>query len=209
MAETDDARTLISKANTPMERIYADYANHMKSLANKARLEIESTGKIAYSPNAKKKYSEEVKSLNNKLERAQLNAPRERHAQLLANAEIKAKKMDNPNISKDEIKKAGQQALSKYRESVGAGKESIKITDREWEAIQSGAISENKLIAILNNTDKDNLRERATPRTGTTLSQAKINQIKAMRNSNYTLSQIAEKLNVSSSVVSKYLKGGN
>lgn len=209
MAETDDARTLISKANTPMERIYADYANHMKSLANKARLEIESTGKIAYSPNAKKKYSEEVKSLNNKLERAQLNAPRERHAQLLANAEIKAKKMDNPNMSKDEIKKAGQQALSKYRESVGAGKESIKITDREWEAIQSGAISENKLIAILNNTDKDNLRERATPRTGTTLSQAKINQIKAMRNSNYTLSQIAEKLNVSSSVVSKYLKGGN
>ena len=208
MAETDDANSLVSSSGTAMEKLYAQYANHMKDLARKARLAQESAGKIAYSPLAKKQYSEEVHSLDLKLKKAQTNAPRERRAQLLANAEVKAKKLDNPDMSKDEIKKAGQQALSKYRSKLGASKENIKITDKEWEAIQAGAISESKLVSILNNTDKDNLRSLATPRTKTTLSEAKINQIKAMSSSNYTLAQIAEKLHLSSSTVSKALKGG-
>ena len=207
MAETDDARTLISDANTPMERVYADYANHMKNLANKARLEAASTGKIAYSQAAKRAYQSEVTSLEEKLKRARSNAPKERQAQLLANAEVKAKREANPDMSKDEIKKAGQQALTKYRTSLGAKKESINITDKEWEAIQAGAISENKLIQILNNSDKDRLRQLSTPRTTTNLSSAKVNKIKAMSNSNYTLQEIAKSLGVSTSTVSKYLKG--
>ena len=207
MAETHDARTLISDANTPMERAYAEYANHMKNLANKARLEAASTGKIAYSQAAKRAYQSEVTSLEEKLKRARSNAPKERQAQLLANAEVKAKREANPDMSKDEIKKAGQQALTKYRTSLGAKKESINITDKEWEAIQAGAISENKLTQILNNSDKDRLRQLSTPRTTTNLSSAKVNKIKAMSNSNYTLQEIAKSLGVSTSTVSKYLKG--
>ena len=56
MADTDDAYSLISKANTPMERAYADYANKMKSLANQARMNMVSTGKIPYSASAKNAY---------------------------------------------------------------------------------------------------------------------------------------------------------
>ena len=209
MAETDDARTLISDFNTPMERAYADYANHMKKLANKARLEIASTGKIAYSQSANKTYKDEVYSLEEKLKKARSNAPKERQAQLLANAEVKAKKESNPDMTKDEIKKAGQQALTKYRSAIGAKKESINITDKEWEAIQAGAISENKLTQILNNSDKDRLRQLATPRTTNSLSPAKINKAKAMSNSNYSLTEIAKALGVSTSTVSKYLKGVN
>lgn len=214
MAETSDARTLISDADTPMERAYSDYANRMKKLANQARLEMVNTGKIAYSANAKKIYEPEVKSLEKKLNTALLNAPKERQAQLKANAEVQKKvqkaKDEGKELTKDEIKKASQQALTKYRESVGSVSRrdrSINITDKEWEAIQAGAISENNLKKILNNTDIDNLRERATPRTTTSLSQAKINQIKAMSASNYTTSEIAKKLGVSSSTVSKYMKG--
>ena len=59
---------------------------------------------------------------------------------------------------------------------------------------------------ILNNTDIDSLRERATPRSTTTLSQAKINRIKSMSASNYTASEIAKKLGISTSAVSNYLK---
>ena len=206
MAETDDARTLISKANTPMENLYADYANHMKALANSARLEASKTGKIAYSRAAAQTYATEVKSLDEQLKRSRSNAPKERQAQLLANAEVKAKRQDNPDMTKEEIKKAGQQALTKYRAQVGAKRTPIIISDREWEAIQSGAISENKLNQILNNTDKDNLRERATPRNSNTLSTAKINRIKAMSNSNYSLNEIAKALGVSTSTVSNYLK---
>ena len=209
MAETDDAYSLVSEANTPMERVYADYANTMKSLANKARVEASNTGKVAYSPSAKKIYQKEVDSLNDKLNNSLSNAPRERQAQRLANVEVNAKKQSNPDMKPGDVKKVSQQALTKYRTSVGAKREPIVITDREWEAIQAGAISENKLIQILNHTDKDNLRQRATPRTTTTLSQAKINKIKAMSNSNYSLKEIAKSLGVSTSTVSKYLKGAN
>lgn len=213
MAETDDAKTLISDANTPMERLYADYANHMKDLANRARVEAANTGKIAYSKTAKATYSEEVRSLDEKLRVALMNAPRERQAQLRANAVVNAKvrraKEEGQELKNDEIKKAGQQALSRSRadvNSVSRKDRSIKITDREWEAIQSGAISENVLKKILNNADIDELRQRATPRSTTTLNQAKINRIKAYSASNYTLGEIAKKLGVSVSTVSKYLK---
>ena len=215
MAETSDARTLISDADTPMERAYAEYANKMKSLANQSRLEMVNTGKIAYSKTAKAEYEPEVKSLKKKLDNALLNAPRERMAQLKTTAEVNAKKQNakasGKELTKDEIKKASQQAVTKYRQEVGSIKRSdrsIKITDREWEAIQKGAISENVLKKILENTDVDNLRERATPRTKSTLSSAKIAQIKAL-SSSYTIQQIADKFGISTSTVSKYLKGAN
>ena len=209
MAETDDAYTLISDADTSMERAYADYANRMKSLANQARKTMINTGKIEYSSTAKNTYQKEVDSLMSKLNTALKNAPRERQAQLRANAEVNAKKKANPNMTAEEIKKASQQALTKYRkavDSVSRRDRSITITDREWDAIQAGAISENVLKKILNNTDVDNLRQRATPRATTTLSQSKINRIKAMSSSNYSLNEIARALNLSTSTVSNYLK---
>jgi hypothetical protein len=209
MAETDDANTLVSKARHPMEIVYADYANSMKSLANRARVEMVSTGKIEYSKTASSTYQKEVASLSSKLNTAELNTARERSAQRKANAEINAKKKAG-QLEKGDVKKASQRALSKYRNEVGSVSRkdrSIKITDLEWEAIQAGAISENKLKRILNNTDIDVLRERATPRNTTSLSTAKVSKIKAMSNSNYSLSEIAAALGVSTSTVSKYLKG--
>ena len=216
MAETDDAYTLLSDARHPMEIVYADYANSMKSLANKARLEMVNTGKIEYDKSAKKTYQKEVDSLMSKLNNAELNTTKERAAQRLANVAIESKlseaKASGTEMKKSDIKKIGQQALSRYRTEVGSiarRERSIDITDREWEAIQAGAISESKLKRILNNTDIDKLRERATPRsTGKQLSQAQVNRIKAL-SATYTIAQIADKLNVSTSVVSKYLKGVN
>ena len=205
MAETKDARTLISDADTPIEREYAQYANQMKAFANKARLEIVRTKDIPYSPSAKETYKVEVESLKSKLNVSLKNAPRERQAQLRANATVTAKKQANPDMTKGEIKKAGQQALVKARIDVGAKRETIKITDREWEAIQAGAISNNKLQQIVAHTDIDELRQRATPRATTTLSQAKINKIQNMRASGYTNAEIAEAIGVSTSTVSKYV----
>lgn len=210
MAETDDATTLVSAARHPMEMVYADYANSMKSLGNRARKEMVSTGKIPYSQSAKATYQKEVDYLNAELNRALLNTARERSAQRKANAEVSAKKQANPDMKTSDVKKASQQALTKYRTEVGSvsrRKRSINITDRAWEAIQAGAVSENTLKKILNNTDIADLRQRATPRSSSNLSTAKINRIKAMSNSNYSLSEIAAALGVSTSTVSKYLKG--
>lgn len=205
MAETRDARTLSS--GTPQEEAYAEYANKMKELANAARKEMLQTGKIAYSASAKSAYETEVETLMAKLDIALRNAPRERQAQILANAEVKAKKQENPDMTKAELKKIGQQALTKARARVGAKRTPVDITDREWEAIQAGAISENKLSQIISNTNMDTLRQRATPRATTSLSTAKINKISSMRASGYTTAEIAQALGVSTSTVSKYING--
>lgn len=211
MNEVDNAYDLVSEARHPMEIIYADYANSMKALANRARMEMMSTGKIEYSKTAKVTYATEVKSLMDKLNDALVNANRERAAQRIANVSVANKIANNPSMSKSDIKKANQQAITRARQEVGSAtrkERNIDITDREWEAIQAGAISENKLKQILDNTDIDKLRERATPRATTQLSQAKISQIKAM-NASYTIQEIADKLGIPSATVSKYLKGAN
>lgn len=210
MAETSDAYSLVSEGRHPMELIYADYANSMKSLANQARLSMINTEGLKYNRQASEVYKNEVSSLNTKLNTALLNATREREAQRRANAEINAKKLANPNMKKDDLKKISQKALSNSRSDVGSisrRDRNIEITDREWEAIQAGAISENKLIQILNNADSDKLRQRATPRASTELSTAKINRIKALAANDVSLGEIANKLGISTSVVSKYLKG--
>ena len=211
MAETDDAYTLVSPARHPMELLYADYANSMKALANQARMEMVTTGRMPTSKTARQTYKVEVDSLMSKLNTAELNATRERAAQRMANMEVNAKKQANPDMKPGDIKKAGQQAITAKRLEVGSvsrKKREIEITDREWEAIQAGAISENKLKSILNNTNIDKLRERAMPKNRTTLTQAKINRIKAMSASNFTLAQIAEMMGIPTSTVSNVLKGG-
>lgn len=205
MMEAKDAYTLVSDLDNPKERAYADYANKMKSLANSARLEILHSEKIQYSAKAKEVYQEEVNHLAHQLDLALRNAPRERQAQLMANSEVSAKKKANPDMTSAEIKKAGQQALAKARAKTGAKRTTITISDREWEAIQAGAISESKLIQILNNTDTDVLRQRATPRSTTSLSAAKVQKIASMNASGYSTSEIAKALGVSTSTVTKYL----
>lgn len=203
--KTDDIRTLSS--GTLVEDAYADYANNMKALANRARLEYIATPTLARSASAAKTYQPEVDRLTAALRTAQLNAPREREAQRIANARVKAKVESNDITDKDEISKIRRAAISDARVETGAsGKQTrITITDGEWEAIQAGAISDTTLKEILRYADPDSVRERATPRTRTEVSDARANRIRAMANSGHTNAEIADALNLSPSAVSKIL----
>lgn len=206
MAEAKDARTLSS--GTPTEEAYASYANSMKSLGNQARKDFISVKPTPTSQSAKETYKNEVASLNSKLNVALKNAPRERRAILIASAQVDLKKKANPDMDKDAIKKANAQELAKARTRVGAGKKDVQvvINDKEWEAIQAGAVSNHKLSIILNNTDLDSVRQRATPKDKITLSPTKITRIKAMANTGYTIAEIAQQLGYSSTMISKYIK---
>ena len=206
MAETNDAFTL--SRGTPAEQAYAEYANNLKALANKSRLEASQIKDIPYSATAKQTYREEVESLNAKLTKALINAPKERQAQLIANSIIKAKLENAGQLSSDQEKKIRQQALSKSRKQVGAKRSEIQITPKEWQAIQAGAISTSKLKQIIDNADSKTLKQLAMPRTTTTLSTAKVTRIKNMSNKGYTTNEIAQALGVSTSTVVKYLKEG-
>ena len=206
MYEVSDAHTLSS--GTRMERIYADHANRMKALANDARKEYIATPNIKVNASAKKTYANEVKSLDAKLNIALKNAPRERQAQLIANHIIAKKKKDNPDMSKDEIKKLKDQTLREARARTGTidrKKRNIEITDREWEAIQAGAVSNTKLQQILRNTDEDKLKERAMPRNNRKVTQSAISRAKAMMNAGYTQAEAAEAAGISVSTLQKEL----
>ena len=206
MADAADAMELVSEARHPVELAYANYANQLKALANTARKESISTKPIPYDKSAKEAYSEEVESLKRKLTIAQQNAPRERQAQIAASVIYKGKKQDNPNMSAEEEKKVKAQALAEQRVRYGAKKERINITDKEWEAIQAGAIHTQMLRDILNNTDADALREKAMPNNfKNTVNPFKEQRIKDLADSGYTQDEIAKIVGLSASAVGKYL----
>lgn len=212
MAETDDAYKLTSGGSKEnygyqIEGIYANYANQMKSLGNQARKALISTGTLKYNKSAKETYAEEVKSLNASLLVALKNAPKERQAQLVANQMMDAKLKANPDMDSEHIKKAKGQCLTIARNRVGAQKQRIEISQKEWEAIQAGAISDSKLSKILDNTDLSTIQKLATPKQSHTLTSSQISLIKRMDSSDYTLSDIAERLGVSTSTVSNVLNG--
>ena len=205
MAQTSDAMTLVSEARTPTELAYAEYANTMKSYANAARKQAVNTGLLKYSPSAYVAYKDEVESLNGKLLISQKNKPRERMAQLITDSQMKAILQDNPEMTGAEKKKVATQKLTEARASVGARRTPVEITDREWEAIRAGAISDNKLTRILNASDPDRLRQLATPLSSTNVSQGTIQRMQALRSSGKTLQEISEAVGLSVSSVSKYL----
>ncbi len=203
MKEARDARELSS--GTRMEEVYAQHANKLKSLANKARKEFLSTPPMKYEPSAKKVYKNEVSSLVADLNIALKNAPLERRAQLLANNRVRVKRESNPDLDAEHVKKLQGRALTKAREDVGAGKKRIKLTPERVKVINSGAISDSMLNKILNNMDSQSIKEAFTPRTQTVMTATKIGLAKNLASMHYTVSEIADRLGVSVSTVNRYL----
>lgn len=207
MYEADDAFKITSggsKENpgTQMEYIYAQHANILKSLSNEARRESRSIKGTPYNAEARKIYEPEVRSLDAKLDTAMKNKPLERQAQLIANKTIQMQKKANPDMSKDEIKRLKNQALSGARNKVGKNPYTINITEKEWNAIQSGAVSKSKLSAILDNADMDQVKKYATPKNKKTMTPANIARAKALLNAGYTQAEVAKQLGVSTSTIS-------
>ena len=207
MAETDDAFDL--SRGTVQEKYYAEYANARKAMAGKARLEALMIQDIPYSPSARKAYLPEVESLSMKYKEALLNAPRERQAQLISTAKIQARVKEDPDLleDKDRYKKMKNQILAQSRGIVGAKRNPIKITDREWQAIQSGAIAKSFLNNMLKYIDNDRLMELASPKKSDTLAPGKQSRLRSMARIGYTNSEIADALGISVSTVVKYLSG--
>jgi hypothetical protein len=198
-AETDDAHTLSS--GTEVEKIYADHSNKLKAMANEARKSAVSTKAIPYSPSAKKVYAPHVQALDAKLNIALKNAPRERQAQVIANAVIKQKRDANPGMEKDELKKVTSKALYTARARTGASKDLVQITPTEWEAIQAGAIAPSKLTKILNNTDIAVVKQYATPRTSPVMTDQKQQRAKQLLASGRTPSEVADIIGVAVSTL--------
>ena len=204
----EDSFDLVFDRNDPKEAAYARYGNTLKDLANQARKEMRAIKPIPVSQSAKKTYAAEVEQLNRDLRIAESNKPRERQAQAIAGVRASEKIKANPDLDYEHKSRIRAQELEKARYELGAKKQKIEITDREWDAIQANAISTNKLSRILNNTDQEAFKKRATPKDAAiTLTSAKLSLIKSMYDSGmYTQADIAERLGISASTVSKAMR---
>ena len=205
MAETSDANTLSS--GYMIETVYSEHANKLKALANKARAESRSTDYIPYSKEAHVKYKDQVDSLNSKLNIALKNRPLERKAQLVANAKVKNVYAANPDMDSDDLKKLKGRCLTEARLQTGASKQQIKIEPKEWEAIQAGAISTNKLKSIVQNSDLDVLKQLAMPHEMRGVTPAQESRIKVLESRGYTLAEIADAVGVSTGTITNVLQG--
>lgn len=207
MAETDDARTLMSKdGGTLIERVYADHANRLKALANTSRKElVNNTESFPTSASAKRVYKDEVAQLKADLHIAKMNSPRERRAQVLANAIISQKKAENPSMDDATLKKVKSQALQEARFRTGAKKDLVPITERQWEAIQAGAVSKSMLRDILKNADIERVKELATPKPDLKMDSAKAARARALAQQGLTQAEIARVLGVGLTTLKKEL----
>lgn len=204
ISETKDARTLSS--GTIQENLYADFSNKLKAMANQARKEAVNMKGIQRNPEAAKTYAPEVASLKEKYNNMIANKPKERKAMLIANANIKAKIQEqglDPTIDKKEIKKIFSVEMQRARDSVGASgrKSKVTFTDREWEAVQAGAISDNMLTKFLNSSDSDEIVKRAMPKNVAVMTSAKMSKANAMLRSGYSYAEIAKACGVPESTV--------
>lgn len=210
LAETDDARTLLSSnGGTLIERVYADHSNRLKALANLSRKEmVNSTDAIPVSTSAKRVFKSEVDQLKADLHIANMNSPRERRAQVLANSIIAQKKVANPDMDDATLKKVKSQALTAARKRTGAKKELVPISDRQWEAIQAGAVSKTMLKQILDNADIERVKELATPKPQSIMGSAENARARSLVAQGLTQAEVARVLGVSLTTLKKGLADG-
>jgi hypothetical protein len=188
---------------TTIERVYADHAVAMKELAREARKLARAQVDIPRDPAAAKEYANEVRSLEAKLALARKNAPLERQAQLIANQKLRAIVYNNPDLpnDKEHYKREKFRQLEYARKAIGAkkliiGSKDNPLTDKEWTAIQKGAVSKTTLKGIMANADKRRIKELAMPKTKTGIPNAKLARAKTMMKNGYGRAEIADMLDI-------------
>lgn len=217
--ETEVDQLSVRNANdisygTAIEGVYANHSNRMKALANEARKEMRSTGRLEINKSAKAAYDDVVGkdgTLTKKIALAELEAPKERQAQMLASSVIRAKVEADPTLKEkdnaDKLKKISAKALEHARDDVNGGihekRYRIELTDREWDAIQAGAISESQFQRVIRYSDTEKLKQRALPRKSTGLKPTQKSRARLMLKNGYAPSTVAAELGISPQALAK------
>ena len=189
-----------------MEAVYAEHSNRMKALANDIRKEARAIKNPHVSVSAKSAYADEIRSLDEKYKKVMMNKPLERQANLIGNEQMKAwMKANGDTADKDDIKKKRSQFQQGARYRVGKEPYAPTFTPKEWEAIQARAYAPSRAEVLISAAKKDYIRELAMPKQKRALTPTQMRQIKAYKNANFTIAEIAEALNISTSTVSRIL----
>lgn len=208
---TPDAYTLVHDKADPVERLYADHANEMKAIANQTRLLATRTRSPLRNPRAAAFYKDEVDDLVSQLRTAQKQKPLDRRAQIVAREVVKAKRAEDPTLrtDMDRKKKVERQALAYARARLGLKQPTITISDRQWDAIQSGAVSASRLRDILGYADEKRVMELAMPKHNPVMTTAITARAKAMLAAGATNADVAAALGISPSTLKAAAQRGD
>lgn len=218
LALARDARELSS--GYYIEEVYAAHANRLKALANEARKESRITGRLEQNKQAKEQYKDVVGpdgTLAKKIMLAELAAPKERQAQILARSVMRIKEEANPELkekeNKDKRRKLAAKALDEARDAVNGGvhtkRYQIVLTDREWDAIQAGAISDTQFQKVLRYSDSDSIKQRAMPRQSEGMKASTKSRARLLLNAGYAPSTVAKDLGISVQALAKEFNNFN
>ena len=94
------------------------------------------------------------------------------------------------------MKKLKGRTLNEKRLVTGALKKRVKFTDREWEAIQAGAVHESFLSDILRNADSKQVKQLSMPREKPTMSSGRRSRIKQMLDLGYSQADVADMMDI-------------
>lgn len=203
LALTDDAYSLVRDKADPVERLYADHANEMKALANRARLHSARIEMPKINTKAREIYKADVDKLTADLRRAEAQKPLDRRADVIAGALVRARRQDDPTLAldQDRLAKVERQAKATARARLGLTKPVIEITDRQWDAIQSGAVSASRLRDVLKYADPKRVEELSMPRHNTVMTTAIAARAKAMIAAGATNADVARALGIPASTL--------
>lgn len=198
LALTKDARDLVRDPSHPVESLYADHANAMKALANQARLRADRIPSPKMNPKAKEVYGPELARLVDDLNAAKKLKPLERRADVIARGIVKQRRVDDPTLrtDPDRLKKVERQAKAYALERMGLKKPVIEITDRQWDAIQSGAVSASRLRQILDYADPKRIEELSIPKPNAVMTTAITARARAMLAAGATNADVARALGI-------------
>lgn len=198
MYEAKDAFELVGKGGgNLMEQIYARYANSMKAMGNEARKAAAATPNMVQDKGAREVYAKEVADIMEKLKKAYMNKPLERQAQILANAEIKLRRIEKNDMTAEELQKLKGRLLNEMRARVGAKKNRIVLTEEELKAINSGALSNTTLRAVFLNMKPDYRNSLFVPKRETGMTSSQIAKAEQLFRKGHSQGDIAAQLGVS------------
>ena len=200
----DDAYSLSS--GTKMEAKYADFANRMHALANDARKTRYFLENTKYNKEMKEKYAPEVANIMAKINEARKHKPLEQKVQAIADIKIRQLKEANEDLDKEDLRKHRARIVKEARARMGTTKDhKISLSEREWEAIKSGALTHSKINDLFSLMDVEVVKKYATPKNYTPkLSKSEIAYAKTLlKNDSYTNQEIADMFGVSVSTLMK------
>ena len=115
--------------------------------------------------------------------------------------------------NKDKRKKLAAKALDEARDAVNGGthvkRYQIILTDREWDAIQAGAISDTQFQKVLRYSDTSEIKKRALPRQTSGMKTSTKSRARLLLNAGYAPSTVAAELGVSVETLRKEFNNFN